>query len=218
MLEIDGLNVQKKEIKMDNFNLPQEKLDTLKDELRHLLNRLSIDNELGTPDFILAEMITEQINSMVVAKRKTLELAGESLKTTQLEIQGIDDCYMNDSDNDYTSFDNRIKELLKKIPNSNYSNIHEEIITDLHIVVLNSFISSYIIAKMYNHVLHSLKNQKGDATEVLNRLLYEISNYCENFDFTKRHKVQERIRTLSERLNSKSSYKNTYIGATDKSL
>lgn len=75
---------------MDNFNLPQEKLHTLKDELRHLLNRLSIDNELGTPDFILAEMITEQINSMVVAKRKTLELAGESLKTIQLEFQGID--------------------------------------------------------------------------------------------------------------------------------
>lgn len=188
---------------MDNFNLSQEKLHTLKDELRHLLNRLSIDNELGTPDFILAEMITEQINSMVVAKRKTLELAGESLKTIQLEFQGIDDCYMKDSDNDHTRFDDHIKEILKKIPNSNYSNVHEEIIVDLHIVILNSFIPAYKIAKMYNHALHNLKNQKGDASEVLNRFLYEISNYCENFDFTERHKVQERIRTLSKRLNSK---------------
>lgn len=179
---------------MDNFNLPQEKLQTLTKELTPLLNRLNIDNELDTQDFLLAEMITEQINSMVVARRKSKKLLGKDEETIQLLSYTIED---------HTRFDIYLEELLKKIPNSNYSSIHEGIIHDLNIAVLSSFIPAYKISEMYNHSLHNVKNQKGDATEVLNRLLYEISNYCENFDYRERHEIQETIRTLSERLNSK---------------
>jgi hypothetical protein len=38
--------------------------DAFQDELQQIINRHSIDNELNTPDFILAELLTVQLLNM----------------------------------------------------------------------------------------------------------------------------------------------------------
>lgn len=183
---------------MDNFNLSQEKLNTLKDELQHLLNRLSIDNELGTPDFILAEMITEQINSMVVAKRKTLELAGESLKTIQLEFQGIDDCYMKDTAH------YKFKSTLKKLSGESYTEFHDNIVDDLFEAILSSPISSVEIVGLMNMMNIELSIKLSfDATWILMDIVNSVSVKCENFAFDKREDLQRSLRYIQRTLKVK---------------
>lgn len=72
------------------IGLTREKKAELSSELSKLLNRLSIDNELGTPDFILADMFTSQIDELVLARKKTFVWNGKSLKKIQLELQDYD--------------------------------------------------------------------------------------------------------------------------------
>lgn len=181
---------------MDNFNLPQEKLQILKDELRHLLNRLSIDNELGTPDFILAEMITEQINSMVVARRKTLELAGESLKTIQLEFQGIDDCYMKDTAH------YKFKKKLKELSGESYTDFHDKIVDDLFEAILVSPIPAIDIVGLMNYLNMKLDKKISDnATVTLMSIIGSISNHCEKFPFHDREELQKVLREIHKRFN-----------------
>lgn len=181
---------------MDNFNLSQEKLHTLKDDLRHLLNKLSIDNELGTPDFILAEMITEQINSMVVAKRKTMEHKGESLKTIQLEIQGIDDCYMKDTAH------YKFKKKLKELSGESYTDFHDKIVDDLFEAILVSPISSIDIVGLMNYLNMKLdKKISDDATVILMSIISSISSHCEKFPFHDREELQKTLRDMYKRFN-----------------
>jgi hypothetical protein len=40
-------------------------------ELEHLINRCSIDNDLNTPDFILAEYIVNMLSAYNTAKART---------------------------------------------------------------------------------------------------------------------------------------------------
>lgn len=73
------------------YGLSKDKKAELSSELSKILNRLSIDNELGTPDFILADMITTQIDALVLARKETFRWSGKSLKKIQLELQGVDE-------------------------------------------------------------------------------------------------------------------------------
>ena len=40
-------------------------------ELETIINKLSIDNEIGTNDFIIAEQLTKNVEAMIEAKRQT---------------------------------------------------------------------------------------------------------------------------------------------------
>lgn len=184
--------------KMDNFNLSQEKLQILKDELRHLLNRLSIDNELGTPDFILAEMITEQINSMVVARRKTREHKGEGFKTIQLEFQGIDDCYMKDTAH------YKFKSTLKKLSGESYTEFHDNVVDDLFEVILTSHLPAYkVVGIMSFMTMELMVKSSNNATLILMDTVNSVSVKCENFDFHERKDLQECLRDIQRRLRAK---------------
>ena len=183
---------------MINYNLSQEKLHTLKDELRHLLNKLSIDNELGTPDFILAEMITEQINSMVVAKRKTREHKGESLKTIQLEFQGIDDWYMKDTAH------YKFKSTLKKLSGESYTEFHDNVVDDLFEVIISSSLPANKVAGIMNFMtMELIVKSPNNATLILMDTVNSVSVKCENFDFHERKELQACLRDIQRRLRVK---------------
>lgn len=183
---------------MDNFNLPQEKLHTLKDELRHLLNRLSIDNELVTPDFILAEMITEQINSMVVARRKTLELAGKIPKSIQLKFDGINDWHMEDT------VHYKFKSTLKKLSGESYTGFHENVVDDLFEVIITSRLPAYKVAGIMNFMnMELMVKSSNNATLILMDTVNTVSVKCENFDFNERKDLQECLRDIQRRLRVK---------------
>lgn len=68
----------------------RQKNESFQEELRSLLNRYSKENESGTPDYILAEYLTQQLNlwnTTVVARGVW---RGESVQLPALQRQEMD--------------------------------------------------------------------------------------------------------------------------------
>lgn len=178
---------------MDNFNLPQEKLHTLIKELTPLLNRLNIDNELDTQDFLLAEMITEQINSMVVARRKSKKLSGKDRETATLENYPLDTSSKE-------SILYKIKSSLKITHGMFFTKEIEEIYDSLFEAILDSELNTTQVINLINHVYRRFNSSTGNIIHATRVVLFEASSYCENFSFSEREKIQEKIRELIDKL------------------
>ena len=177
---------------MDNFNLPEEKLHTLIKELTPLLNRLNIDNELDTQDFLLAEMITEQINSMVVARRKSKKLSGKDEESVKLHT------------NEYKE---HINYEIKKSLRATYKEKFTKEIEDIHDSLFESIILSDLNADQASKLIgfvqykFSAKTYPANINYLFKFVLSEASNYCENFSYNEREQVQGKIRELYNELN-----------------